>query len=207
MDDDVLPMFPLGSVLFPSMVLPLHVFEPRYRQLVDACLAGSSEFGVVLIQRGSEVGGHDVRTDVGTVARIAQAARLDDGRWALGTVGTRRVRVVDWLPDDPYPRAEVADWPDPEPATDLTAGYRERVQSLRRVLALTAEVGDPGAPATVELTDEPVLGSYQICALAPFGPLDQQRLLAAESVEARLDEVGRMLDEEAGFLAQRLALG
>ena len=89
----VTPMFPLGSVLVPGMVLPLHVFEARYRALVRDCVAGDGEFGVVLIERGSEVGGGDVRTDVGTVARIVQADEMPDGRFALGAVGVRRVRV------------------------------------------------------------------------------------------------------------------
>ncbi len=99
-------MFPLGTVLFPSLFLPLHVFEPRYRVLARRCMDGDREFGVVLIERGSEVGGNDVRTMVGTVAQIVDATELDDGRWVLGTVGTRRVRVREWLADDPFPRAD-----------------------------------------------------------------------------------------------------
>jgi len=200
-------MFPLGGVLFPSVVLPLHVFEPRYRALVDDCLAGGSEFGVVLITRGSEVGGDDVRTDVGTVARIIEAMQMDDGRWVLNTVGTRRIRVERWRPDDPYPQAEVRDWPDDDPDADLDEAYRGGVSALRRVLALKAELGEGAAPATIELTDEPGLGSFQLCALAPFGPLDQQRLLASPGTASRLEEVGRMLVEEAAFLEQRLHMG
>src|SRR5688500_13997113 len=107
-----LPMFPLGSVLLPGMFLPLHVFEPRYRAMVEHCLAGDHEFGVVLIERGREVGGGDVRTHAGTVARIAEARQFADGRWALAAVGMRRIRVEAWLEDDPYPRAEVVEWPD-----------------------------------------------------------------------------------------------
>jgi Lon protease-like protein len=202
-----MPMFPLGGVLLPGAVLPLHVFEPRYRALVDDCLAGDSEFGVVLITRGSEVGGDDVRTDVGTVARIVEAVKMDDGRWVLNTVGTRRIRVDRWLPDDPYPQAEVQDWPDDDPDAALDAAYQAGVSSLRRVLALKAELGEGAAPATIELTDEPGLGSLQLCALAPFGPLDQQRLLALPGATGRLDEVGRMLEEEARFLEQRLRMG
>ncbi|HEV7759443.1 MAG TPA: LON peptidase substrate-binding domain-containing protein, partial [Acidimicrobiales bacterium] len=102
----VTPMFPLGTVLVPGMLLPLHVFEPRYRQMLDDCLAGDRTFGVVLIERGSEVGGGDVRTGVGTLARILQAEQAADGRWALMAVGARRIRIDRWLPDDPYPRAE-----------------------------------------------------------------------------------------------------
>jgi Lon protease-like protein len=204
-----LPMFPLGGVLFPSAVLPLHVFEPRYRVLVTDCLAGDAKFGVTLIERGSEVGGNDVRTDVGTVAHIIDATELSDGRWALSAVGTHRIRILTWLPDDPYPQAEVQDWPDldPDPSGDLTDVYRERVQILRRVLALKAELREGAARATTEMSDDPNLGSYQLAALAPFGPLDQQRLLAAEGVGQRLELVGQLLHEEATFLEQRLDMG
>src|SRR3954452_20658454 len=112
----MLPMFPLGSVLFPGAVLPLHVFEPRYRQLVQDCLADTEhEFGVVLIERGHEVGGGDVRSTIGTVARMMQVAELQDGRYAMVTVGTRRIRVNAWVPDDPYPLADVDDFPDDDP--------------------------------------------------------------------------------------------
>src|SRR5438067_8283912 len=100
-------MFPLGTVLFPYAVLPLHVFEPRYRALTETCLRGDGRFGVVLIERGSEVGGGDARFSVGTCARIVEAAELTDGRWVLMVLGTERLRVERWLADDPYPQAEV----------------------------------------------------------------------------------------------------
>jgi Lon protease-like protein len=116
----VSPMFPLGTVLVPGMALPLHVFEPRYSRMVDDCRAGDGTFGVVLIERGSEVGGGDVRTDVGTLARIAQAEALPDGRWMLVAQGVQRIRVERWLPDDPYPRAEIVDWPE-EPGAEPSA--------------------------------------------------------------------------------------
>src|SRR3954469_4555233 len=96
----VAPMFPLGIVLFPHAVLPLHVFEPRYRAMTRAVLAGDQEFGVVLIERGSEVGGGDVRFRVGTIAHVVQASELSDGRFALAVVGVSRFRVEQWLPDD-----------------------------------------------------------------------------------------------------------
>ena len=109
-------MFPLQSVLVPHALLPLHVFEPRYREMVDDVLVGEPrEFGVVLIERGSEVGGGDVRSDIGTLARIVQAQPFPDGRWALATVGTRRIVVDEWQIDDPYPRAVVTPFED-EPA-------------------------------------------------------------------------------------------
>jgi len=197
-------MFPLGSVLVPSAGLPLHVFEPRYQALVRDCLVGDGEFGVVLIARGSEVGGEDVRTDVGTVARIVESAELPDGRWAVMAVGVRRIRVERWLPEDPYPRAEVADWPDPalgEGHADLLVAVMGR---LRRALALASEAGHAAAPATIELAPDPLLAGYQAAAVAPIGPLDRQRLLAAASSDERLEALARLLDEEIEVLELRL---
>jgi Lon protease-like protein len=216
----VLPMFPLGSVLLPSVFLPLHLFEPRYRAMIRDCLAGDREFGVVLIERGSEVGGGDVRADVGTVARVLEAHELDDGRWAVGAVGTRRFRVVRWLDDDPYPRAEVEDWDDADADTagDADGGEDPEdgapppdleaiVAALRRVLALSAELGDPVAPATQELSTEPTLASFQIAALSPIGPLDRQALLRIPGTTARLARLAEQLRDEEVFLNQRLTLG
>jgi Lon protease-like protein len=199
-----LPMFPLGMVLFPSLFLPLHVFEPRYRVLARHCMDGSREFGVVLIERGSEVGGNDVRTSVGTVAQIADATELDDGRWVLGTVGTRRVRVHEWLSDDPYPRADVEDWDDGAVEGDLLPAYDDVRSVLRRVLALKAELVEPAVDATIALSDDPALGSYQASAVAPLGPADQQELLAAPDPSSRLSRLTELLSEEEMFLRARM---
>jgi Lon protease-like protein len=201
-------MFPLESVLVPGMVLPLQVFEDRYRQLVKDCLAGDEEFGVVLIERGSEVGGNDQRSDFGTVARIARSAELEDGRWAVVAVGVRRIRVVQWLDDAPYPRAHVEDWPDDEvPGDQIAATYEAGVGALRQVLAMAAELGESAAPSTVELSDDPHLGSHQLAALAPIGPLDRQQLLGAPDAGARLALLGRLLADEATVLRARLSAG
>ena len=200
-------MFPLGTVLMPTMFLPLHVFEPRYRTLVQRCLDGDREFGVVLIERGSEVGGDDVRTFVGTVARIIEAQELPDGRWVLATVGAHRIRVQRWLADAPHPLADVEPWPD-EPATaSASEGTAAAAAVLRRVLALKAELGEPAAPATVELSTDPSIASYQISALAPVGPLDQHALLCAAGADDRLAHVRQLLDDEEGYLRTRLSLG
>jgi Lon protease-like protein len=200
-------MFPLGTVLFPSAVLPLHVFEPRYRALVRDCLAGGRELGVVLIERGSEVGGGDVRSEVGTVAHIVEAQELPDGRWALVTVGARRLRVQTWLPDAPYPVAEVVDWPDPAPGPDYGEQAARVVARLRRVLALAAEAGEGTAPATVELSDDPVLALHQASAVAPLGPFDRQRLLAASAPEERARLLEALLGDAEEVLALRLGGG
>ena len=203
-----LPMFPLGMVLFPGAFLPLQVFEPRYRALVHDCLAGTPEFGVVLIERGFEVGGGDSRFDVGCVARIVEVGELPGGRIALASVGDRRVRVERWVDDDPYPRAEVLDWPDPPLAGGEGPRRDEVAAQLRRVLALASELGEPVPPvAALDVLDDALLASYQLAALAPVGPLDRLALLASGSVHARFDLLSSLLVDVADVLASRLGGG
>ena len=103
-----LRLFPLNTVLFPGAVLNLHVFEERYRLMIASCLAGDHRFGVVLIARGSEVGGGDVRHDRGTMATIEVASPTPDGRYGVLARGGDRLRVHSWLDDAPYPRALVS---------------------------------------------------------------------------------------------------
>jgi Lon protease-like protein len=198
-----LPMFPLGTVLFPHGVLPLHVFEPRYRTMTERCLADDATFGVVLIERGSEVGGDDERFGVGTAARIVQAGRLDDGRWVLMTVGEHRVRVEQWLPDDPYPRADVVPLPD---RADLDAGRAlpDLAADLRRLLALRAQLGERVPGVEVALPDDPVHASFEACALAGLGPLDGQRLLELDDAGQRLRELSALVRDEVAVLEFRL---
>jgi len=205
-----LPMFPLGTVLFPHAVLPLHLFEERYRLLAETCLRGDGRFGVVLIERGFEVGGGDARFAVGTVARIVEAARTPDGRFLLATVGTERLRVRKWLDDDPFPRAEI-DLLDEQRVRDTARAteLRASVQRLlSRVLAMSAELGDRAAPVgAAELDDDPARASYEAAAMAPVGPLDSQRLLELDDPMARLTELETMLTDTAEILGLRLAGG
>lgn len=201
-----LPMFPLGTVLFPHGVLPLHVFEPRYRALTERCLADDAVFGVVLIERGSEVGGGDHRFGVGTTARIVQAGRVGDGRWVLVTVGEQRVRVARWLPDDPYPIAEVEVLAERTPVGAATL-VPDLGRALQRMLALRAELGEPGPPVDTTLADDPVRASFEACALASLGPLDGQRLLELDDTRERLTRLAALVDEETTVLELRLTEG
>lgn len=201
----VLPMFPLGAVLFPHGPLGLHVFEERYRVMTRDCLAGGREFGVVLIDRGHEVGGGERRTDLGTVASIVRASETPDGRWTLVCTGGRRIRVRRWLEDDPYPRAEVADvdeapW---SPEADERLGAAERV--VRRSLALRAELDEPAPPMDVPLSEEPAVAAWELATLSPLGPLDRQRLLGIEDPAERLAELAALTDEACTVQALRLA--
>ena len=207
-----LPMFPLGTVLFPGALLPLHVFEPRYRALTLHCLAADSRLGTVLIERGSEVGGGDVRFDVGTRAEIVSAVPLDAGsgganeasRWFLVLRGVDRIRVVRWLGEEPFPRAEVAVLAD-EADGEGAAATRDRVERLlRQALALATELGDPtAAPATVALDPAPAAATWQAAAVAPVGVLDAQRVLATPGVDDRLRLLEELLADEVATLEHR----
>lgn len=148
-------MFPLGNVVLPGELLPLNVFEPRYRRLVLDCLAADvPEFGVVLIERGSEVGGGDVRASVGTVARIVRVVPLGDGRFEVAAVGGHRISVLEWLADDPYPRGDVEAWPEAEPVDgaallpelDRLHGRVEETRRLAREVAKAGRQQVPTAP-------------------------------------------------------------
>lgn len=201
-------MFPLGSVLFPGMPLPLHVFEPRYRAMTHDVLAGDREFGVVLIERGSEVGGGDQRFDVGAVARIVEAAETQDGRWALLAVGVRRLRVQRWLPDDPYPQAEVHEIDDPPAGDDYGAALDAAARQVRRGLALLSELEPTHAPgAGFELVDDPLLAGWQLAAMAPIGPADRLRVLAEDDPTRRQLLLAELAGDAATMLAYRLSGG
>ena len=198
-------MFPLGSVLFPTAALSLHVFEPRYQALTRACLDGDRHLGIVLIERGSEVGGGDTRHGLGTRARIVEAVALDDGRWYLVLEGRDRIQVGHWLPDDPYPRAEVEVLTD-DPAGATAPDVRDRVERLlRRALALQAELGEmPGAPATLTLAAEADAAAWQAATVAPIGPADAQRVLETAGVDRRLLLLEELLDDAVTVLALRV---
>jgi hypothetical protein len=200
-------MFPLQSVLFPNAPLPLHVFEPRYRALTDDCLAGDGRFGVVLIERGREVGGGDSRFSVGTVARIVEAARTPDGRYLLATLGHERLRVKKWLPDGPYPRAEIEIVPEPKRVDARAHEQRLAISELlARVLDLWSQL-DPRAPGAdaAQLDLDPLRASYEAAARSPIGPLDAQRLLELDDPCDRFAELEAMLTEEAEVMQFRLA--
>ena len=198
-------MFPLGTVVFPHTALPLRIFEPRYRQLTKDCLAGAREFGVVLIERGSEVGGGDQRSGFGTLVSILAAQEAPNGEWALLAFGTRRIRVQRWLPDDPYPRAEVEDVAEGEWSALADAAFEAAERTVRRSLALLAELEEPAPPVHVALDADRTVAAWQLAAISPLGPLDRHRLLAIDAPHERLDRLGELVEEECAVLAARLA--
>jgi len=179
----ILPMFPLGSVLFPAMPLALRVFEERYLKMMGQVLDDEeSQFGVVLIERGPEVGGGDKRFDVGTTARVLQV-EAPDGPLQVMARGGQRFRVIQWLEDDPYPQAEVEFLDeidsvirDPDQLPALETLVRETLEYLE------GENLQATWPADIELAEDPVERAWQLAGISPLGPLDHQDLLECESV-------------------------
>jgi len=182
-------MFPLGAVLFPHLPLHLRVFEPRYAVMLRELLrSGSAEFGVVLIERGQEVGGGEQRFGVGTVAEITDL-RAEDGMLLLAARGTRRIEVREWLPEEPYPRADVVDLPPLAWSPALDQRRAEAEQTVRRTLALASEFAELRWPPDVELAAEPLAAAWQLAGIAPLSPLDQVSLLRATSAEQLLNQL------------------
>lgn len=181
-----IPMFPLGSVLFPYTPLPLRVFEPRYLTMIGRLLdEDDPEFGVVLIERGHEVGGGDRRTAVGTMARLVSIAAGADTLEAVA-VGTERFTVQQWLDEEPYPRAEITSLPEFTWNDALSPLHTEAEAIVRRTLARAPEAR---WDADTELSDAPLARAWQLAAIAPLGEYDRYTLLQSTTAGALLRQV------------------
>lgn len=210
-----LPMFPLGLALLPGQLLPLHIFEPRYRQMMGDVLQRAEResapptFGVVLIERGAETGGGDLRAMVATRVIVMQTTLAEDGRYGLICAGWERVRVLEWLVDDPYPQAMVEIWPDTDSqVADAEALPLPLMAALeagtRRLGALAVELGDPVPSPVQPLVEAPRLALYQLIAMSPLGMADRQDLLATGGAADRAARFRRALDEAEDVLTFRL---
>lgn len=187
-------MFPLGSVLFPHMPLPLRVFEERYLVMLSRILPDEpSEFGVVLIERGQEVGGGEQRFTVGTVAQVQQLDATEDFV-VLVAQGERRIEILEWLEEDPHPVARVRDIPDLVWTDELVPLRQRAEEAVRRTLRLASETSDQLWSADVEISDDPTAAAWQLAAVAPLGELDQIALLRSETMEALLTALIELMD-------------
>ena len=182
----VLPMFPLGSVLFPSMPLTLRIFEERYLKLLgDLMSSDTPEFGVVLVSRGSEVGGGEQRMTIGTVASVTEIGTTDEFL-GLESFGSRRFRVNDWLPDDPYPIADIEFIPDLIWEDNLMPARVHLESQVRTLLGLASEFGELVFGADIDLSDDPMSAAWQLAGILPIGELDRFDLLSSQSAEELL---------------------
>ncbi|MDQ2751341.1 MAG: LON peptidase substrate-binding domain-containing protein [Actinomycetota bacterium] len=203
---DVIPVFPVNAVLLPGMALPLHIFEPRYRQLLVDVQSGpgSGAFGIVALHKGTILGwpgsgqAEPEFADVGTLAEILDVTHYDDGASDVLTVGSRRFRIREVLTTEtPYLRAQV-DWID-EADGDLHPAYatvtrRLCVEYFTLLAQLTGREVDDGLPTDANLL------SYHIAAQLPLSLPDRQDLLAQPDAAARLRRAIALLRREIRLL-------
>ena len=184
-------MFPLGTVLLPAMPLSLRIFEERYLKLLgDLMLSDEPEFGVVLIERGQEVGGGDKRFQIGTIASVAEIGTTDEF-YGLESIGSQRFVVNAWLPDDPYPLADIDLLPDLAWDDNLMP-LRVHVEAkVRKLLSVASEFGDLQYGSDTILSDDPMEACWQLAGILPIGQLDHVDLFKSQSAEELL---GRTYD-------------
>jgi Lon protease-like protein len=204
-----LPLFPLTTVLFPGMRLPLHIFEERYRVLVTDLLAGTEprRFGVIAIRSGGEFGTDGVTAlhEVGCVAAVRQVVPHPDGRFDMATVGTDRFRLISLDRSRPYLTGEIEPLPDAagldETAPAAAAAVALVQAGFRGYLNALADRGG-GVISIADLPDEPVLLSYVVGAAMIIDLPERQSLLAAPDAVSRLRlERSLLVRETAMFRA------
>jgi Lon protease-like protein len=205
-DGTTLPLFPLAAVLFPGLVMPLHVFEDRYRSLVRNLLDRASgevrQFGVVAIRRGWEVDSGQSTValyDVGCTAEIRKITEHPDGRFDLVTVGRRRFQIRSIVPAaTPYLQADVAYLDDPAGPDAEADPLGPRVLAILRTYLNLLRTD--GAENAEQLPEDPQVLSHLVAATAALSLADRQSLLAAPDTASRLRAELRLLHREIGLL-------
>jgi Lon protease-like protein len=197
-DMNSLPLFPLNAVLFPGQLLPLHIFEERYRQLIGECLQTGGPFGVVLIREGAEVGDPAAAPyPVGTTAHIVQADRLPDGRVNIICVGRARFRIQQVYHDQSYLRGDVDLWPwqplDAAQAAQLPPLDQIRAR-LERYITLLSKITQ--TTVDVDLPDDAAALANLAAAVLQVDLAEKQDLLSTASIGDLLDRVAALLQQE-----------
>lgn len=199
-----MPLFPLGLVLFPGMMLPLHIFEPRYREMINRCIDEELPFGVVLIKDGREVGGEAEPYEIGTAARITRVDRKPDGRMDIIVVGTRRFRIEKLKYDRSYLTAEVSHYPVINGDTRLAVEQAQKVRPkiIRYVDLMTRATGIE--LKLDQLPDDPTSLAFLTAIALQVRPQDKQRLLALAGIPEILDMGNYLLNRELQLLQHML---
>jgi uncharacterized protein len=199
-----LPLFPLNVVLFPHMPLPVHIFEPRYRQMLADCLEEGHSFGVVGIREGQETGAA-TPFEIGTLAKIIRIDRLEDGRVNLLVMGASRFTILKTAEDRPYMRAQIRIIPEAGDDLEATArlteatalAFRQYSNLLRELVGQRSDEAEPPM--------EPELLSYLIAAALNLQVPEKQSLLAEPRTDTRLTLELRILRKEIVLLKQMVA--
>lgn len=192
-----LPIFPLPLVMFPHEVLPLHIFEPRYRQMLDDVMAADKQFGVIYFDPETAIGDRPAEGSVGCIAEVRQTEILDDGRSNIITTGLERFRILEYsVTPDPYLVAEIATFSDNDETEDGLEKLVERARSLFERMARAAFKlsGGRGTVPEIESTDAETL-SFLIAAAFNFDNEKKYRLLEANSSGRRLSKLSKILEQ------------
>lgn len=210
----ILPLFPLSTVLVPGLVMPLHIFEPRYRQMVRSLLAiedeDAREFGVIAMREGRDprIDGMGAVYPVGCATVIRQHDLLEDGRFDIVTTGSRRFRLLAVDTSNPLLEAEVEFLSDDDDSDDLTLA-RRTAQSFRDYRAILSGQVDEVSDEPEEdegIPDDPTVLSYLITAAMVLPVAERQDLLAAETTAQRLTLARQLLRRECRVIATLSAL-
>ncbi|TCP52801.1 hypothetical protein EV586_10744 [Tumebacillus sp. BK434] len=202
-----LQLFPLHAVLYPHGLLPLHIFEPRYRTMIEMCVEHDVPFGVVQILSGLEAGGRAKTADVGTVARIQSLTRLEDGRMLITTRGEGRFKILSSAYDGECLTAEVEPLEDrPTPELTLASAIKENADlpelfdRYHRLLSHSLNA----VYEKLNLPNDPELLSWMIPAFLHVPPELKQAVLSNTSLPQRLELVRELLEEEAEKLEEMI---
>lgn len=198
----VIPLFPLATMAVPGLRLPLRVFEPRYRELVDDLLAKPEServFGVVALKIGHEVGvGPSQLYDVGTTVAVQRATMREDGNVSVVALGQQRFRLLSLVADSgtAYPMGRVELLPDDDGTQESAHEAAEEVRAALR--NLNSQFGSP----VEDLPDAPRVLSYMVLASAPLSYPDRQRLLEIPDVAERLRREAQLLRLEGSLFTE-----
>lgn len=189
--DKDLPLFPLNTVLFPQGRVPLQIFEPRYVEMIERCLEEDLAFGIVLIKEGAEVGGLAVPHGVGTIARIVDVARVDEGRMSLTAAGVTRFKIVETSTELPYMTAQIVVWRDENVDIAKTEGVAHAAAKMFQAYVSTiqniAAVEQQEREEKWQAPKDPTLLSYIIATNLQVSQVDKQSLLETPTTVARLN--------------------
>lgn len=195
-----MPLFPLNTVLFPGMVLPLHIFEPRYQEMINRCISEKLPFGVVLIQEGQEVGGNAKPHMVGTAARIVRVVRAEDGTMNITCVGTQRFRILELDNSHSYLSAKVTQYPVVNGSTKAAVDMVHRVRpKIIEYVSLLSKASKTDLKLD-RLPEDPTTLAFLVAIALQIDNIDKQELLALPGVPEMLDRERYLLSCETLLL-------
>lgn len=202
--DDDFPIFPLNTVLFPQARMPLYIFEPRYREMINRCVDEDLAFGVAFIKQGVEVGAPATPHNIGTIARIVEVARAADGTMNIGIMGVSRFKLLETRNERAYLTGRIQVIPDENVdlgKIEFTSRRTERAfKNYVKKIKSISEMEETDGEAEFKLPKDPLHLSYLIAANLPINNSDRQSLLEAKTVKDRLQREIMFLERELSLL-------